>query len=181
MKDAIYKEYYEGDHEKRFLLGTKGKKSLLVIGLNPSIADREVNDLTIRKVSTIAKINNFDSFIMLNLYGQRTPYPQKLHDILDMDIHEENIENIRNIFQTIGKVSGCSVLAAWGETISARSYFPYCLKVIYELAKPSCPNWLRLGELTKSGHPRHPSRASYSWKLTEFNILSYINKFRSRL
>lgn len=171
-KTITDREYYEGDKEKRFLLGTKGKKTLLVIGLNPSVADRETNDLTIKKVSTFAERNSFDSFIMLNLYAQRTTYPNHLHQELNIELHNENL---KHILQIISIKNNVSVLAAWGEKISARSYFPFCLQSIYEAIAKSKLEWFKIGEKpTKSGHPRHPSRISYSNAFTPFDISTYI-------
>ena len=171
-KTIIYREYYEGNKEKRFLLGTKGKKTLLVIGLNPSVADRETNDLTIKKVSTFAERNSFDSFIMLNLYAQRTTYPNHLHQELDIQLHNENL---KHVLQIVSIKDNVSILAAWGEKIIIRNYFPLCLQSIYEAIGKSKFEWFKIGEKsTNSGHPRHPSRMSYSNALTPFDITTYI-------
>ena len=35
---------------------------------------------------------------------------------------------------------------------------------------------MKIGELTMSGHPRHPSRAAYNNPINEFDIIQYIEK-----
>jgi len=82
------------DNSCRFALGTEGTKPLIVIGINPSTADDKNPDKTINRVMGFAEGNGFDSFIMLNLYPQRTPYPSDLHSNLDLGIHNQNLKTI---------------------------------------------------------------------------------------
>ncbi|MBP7498218.1 MAG: DUF1643 domain-containing protein [Bacteroidales bacterium] len=70
-----------------------------------------------------------------------------------------------------------SILAAWSEKIIVRSYFKKCLKDIYEKTQNKKINWLKIGELTVSGHPRHPSRAAYC-DFTNFDINKYLMKLK---
>ena len=32
------------------------------------------------------------------------------------------------------------------------------------------PQWRRFGELTATGHPRHPSRLNYAWTLEPYEL-----------
>ena len=52
----IYK--VNDDNSLRFVLGTKGLKPLIVLGLNPSTADDCKPDLTISKIIGFANRNN---------------------------------------------------------------------------------------------------------------------------
>ncbi len=52
--------------EYRYILGTRGKKSLITIGINPSTAEPDNLDNTLKSVERIASGNGFDSFIMFN-------------------------------------------------------------------------------------------------------------------
>ena len=164
------------DNQSRFILGTSGKKPLFVIGLNPSTADKEKSDMTIKKIMTFAEQAGFDSFIMLNLYAQRSTYPKLVHDEIDNDLHNENIEKI---IATLSKQKNPSILAGWGETIKVKPIFNKCLIDIYDATQNQNIKWLKIGELTKSKHPRHPSRAPYKFGLTEFDIKAYISKLIS--
>ena len=159
----------------RFYLGIKGENPLIIIGLNPSIANKETSDFTISKVMGFLgrATTKFDGFIMLNLYAQRTPYPSELHKNLDFLLHEINLEHIIHILKSY---KNPTILAAWGNTIMIRSYFIKCLKDIYKESRAFNVNWLKIGDLTNGGHPRHPSRAKYA-DLSEFDLEKYIQNF----
>ena len=53
--------------EYRYILGTRGKKPLICIGINPSTARPGDLDPTLKSVERVAKANGFDSFIMFNV------------------------------------------------------------------------------------------------------------------
>lgn len=158
------------DPDQRFVLGTGGTKPLVVIGLNPSTTDDRMPDPTIKKVIGFATKYGFDSFIMLNLYAQRTPNPKKLDAILDEKLHQDNIAQIKAILE---KHKPVAVLAAWGNTITLRKYLNRCLTDIHKITKKGNVDWAKIADFTKKGHPRHPSRARYS-KLTGFDLDEYL-------
>lgn len=166
----IYSE--SQDKLSRFTLGTKGQKTLFVIGLNPSIANEIVPDYTIKKVMSFAEQAGFDSFVMFNLYPLRTPYPDDLHNEIDMILHQENIEKI---VSTLNNIQNPTVVASWGQTIKVRSFFIECLRDIYHSTLDFNIKWLKIGDLTKNNHPRHPSRAPYKLGLTPFDIQQYLD------
>jgi hypothetical protein len=161
------------DNSCRFALGTEGIKPLIVVGINPSTADDKNPDRTINRVKGFAEGNGYDSFIMLNLYPQRTPFPSDLHSTMELSIHNQNLKTISDI---LAKNSNATILAAWSEKIVVREYLKECLKAIFETTKKFNVNWIILGDLTKSGHPRHPLYASYSVALNNFDITNYIEK-----
>jgi len=161
----------------RFSLGTNGANPLFVIGLNPSTANDKIPDQTIKKVMAFAENASFDSFIMLNLYPQRTPYTDNIHHKIDTSLHRENVNKIVSLLQFHDNPS---ILACWGEKIKIRPYFVDCLKDIYEATKNKRIDWLKIGDLTASKHPRHPSRASYSPGLTNFDIIDCLNNNRQK-
>jgi len=156
----------------RFALGTKGINPLFVFGLNPSTADDKKSDRTISKIMSFASLNNFDSFIMCNLYPQRATHPSSLDKKINLILHKQNISIIKSL---LNNHTNFSILGAWGNNILDRYFLADCLKDIFNLTKDK-NNWFKLGELTKLGHPRHPSRISYQLKLTQFDIYTYINK-----
>ena len=61
--------------EYRYVLGTKGEKPLICIGVNPSTAEPDHLDNTLKSVERIALGNGYDSFIMFNVYPQRATRP----------------------------------------------------------------------------------------------------------
>ena len=64
--------------EYRYILGTRGQKPLICIGINPSTARPGDLDPTLKSVERVAKANGFDSFIMFNVYAQRATSPDDL-------------------------------------------------------------------------------------------------------
>ncbi|MDZ7847433.1 MAG: DUF1643 domain-containing protein [Owenweeksia sp.] len=152
-------------------------RPLYVIGLNPSTADDNHADQTIKRVMGFADRNGFDSFIMLNLYPKRTPYPDHLDNAFDRKLLQQNIAHIIKISK---RTMNPSFLAAWGETIKVRDYFSTCLHELVKTTKNNRSRWLKIGELTKSGHPRHPSRAAYNFGLTDFDIEDYLTTLEKK-
>lgn len=165
------------DNFKRFVLGIKGNKTLFVIGLNPSTANDNNDDVTTKKIKGFINNNKnqfgFDSFILVNLYPQRTPHPDKLHEEEKFDINLHN-QNVIKISKIISSQPTASILAAWGAKIHKRKYLTNCLQNIYNNINNSSTKWLQIGELTNSGHPRHPSRASYNYPFQEFKVETYL-------
>ena len=68
---------YVPDHysEYRYILGTKGSRPLVCIGINPSTAAPDRLDNTLKSAQRIALFNGYDSFIMFNVYAQRATIP----------------------------------------------------------------------------------------------------------
>ena len=163
------------DNSCRFALGTEGIKPLIVIGINPSTADDKESDKTINRVIGFANGNGFDSFIILNLYPQRSTYPADLHEKRDISVTDKNLKYISEILEKYEKPT---ILAAWSEKIVIRDYLKNCLKEIFEKTEMHNVNWIKLGEFTKTGHPRHPLYASYLLALTSIDIESYIKRLK---
>lgn len=156
---------------QRYALGQSGKRMLCAVGLNPSTADDQKPDQTLSKLMGFARRNGFDGFLMLNLYPQRTPYPQKLHKGAQKKLLQDNFRQIQNVLEGL---SDGAFLAAWGGDIQLRPYLPKSLAVLYPLSADLGLPWLRIGDFTKAGHPRHPSRAAYRLGLQAFDVEKYL-------
>ena len=61
--------------EYRYILGIRGEKPLICVGINPSTARPGALDPTLKSVERIARNSGFDSFIMFNVYAQRATSP----------------------------------------------------------------------------------------------------------
>ena len=143
-------EIYNGSDTERYLLGTKGTNTLVVIGINPSIANKETSDRTISRVMTHAQRFGYDSFIMINIYPLRATNFNKLPKELDKKLHEQNLTEI---MKAVEKAS--AILCAWGTHICDREYFKICYNDILKIIlKRELPTYC-LG-VTKYGHPLHP-------------------------
>lgn len=171
-KATIYKN--NTNNSERYVLGTEGVNPLVVIGLNPSTADENEPDPTIRKVMGIAKGAKKDSFIMLNLYPQRATNPMDMDREFDIIKHENNIQNIKSIFREL-QLTNFDVLLGFGNNIGARSYLLNCLKDIVAVLDEYQPRWNKTGDTTKYGHPRHPLYVAYRHGISPFNIEKYLS------
>lgn len=119
------------------------KQMLAFIGLNPSTADENVDDPTIRRCIRFAHDWGFGALMMLNLFAYRTTDPRLLERVED-PIGPLNDEWIGTQARACG-----GVVAAWGHhggRLSRDQAVMSMLDGIHVLA---------LGT-THEGHPRHP-------------------------
>lgn len=93
----IYMNDY--DNSVRFLLGKKGERNIVVIGLNPSTATDLKPDITITKVQCVSLSNGFDGFIMANLYPLRATNPNELPCDGDEALLRRNIDIISEVLK----------------------------------------------------------------------------------
>jgi len=154
----------------RFTLGKSGSRQLLTVGLNPSTATKDKSDTTVTKVAGVARRNGFDGFVMLNLYPVRSTDCQALPFDVDAEAFAENLSCIEAV---VAADPTPMVWAAWGENIWGRSYFSATALELFARLQKYGTTWQHFGTLTKSGHPRHPSRLNYAWSFSEFDIWHY--------
>lgn len=64
--------------EYRYILGTRGRRPLICVGINPSTAAPDALDPTLQSAQRIALNNGYDSFLMFNVYAQRATRPAML-------------------------------------------------------------------------------------------------------
>ena len=133
----------------RYRLGLKWGtgRSLLWIMLNPSTADAERDDPTMRRVIRFSRDWGFPGCEIVNLYAYRTPSPK----VLAAERAHVNVvgpENDEVVCKAIAHAP--SVLCAWG---SIQDWMrPRAHEVVGVLR--DTPTWV-LGR-TKRGDPRHP-------------------------
>ena len=139
--------------EYRYILGTRGKNPLICIGINPSTAEPDNLDNTLKSVERIALGNGFYSFIMFNVYAQRATSPDDMEKQCNLLLHKENLEAFRYVLSISEKPA---VWAAWGAIIEKRKYLPDCVRDMLEAGKEYGTSWYCAGAITKKGHPHHP-------------------------
>tara|TARA_B100000700_G_C14700461_1_gene694223 strand:+ start:140 stop:715 length:576 start_codon:yes stop_codon:yes gene_type:complete len=136
------------------------QRTLLFIGLNPSIADDYFNDQTLRKLLKICTLLGYGTLVVLNLFSRVSKAPKQLQLCLDPIGNQNN--NFLSFYTFIWSrnyfwdlcfgwgVNGClyqrdtSVIELLSIYLSARSIF--CKDALGPL----------VFGLTKAGHPRHP-------------------------
>lgn len=162
----------EGD-SIRYALKEDGVSMLYVFGVNPSTATDKKLDPTMRKVKKFAEKYGFDGYVMLNLYPLRSTNPKALPKEMDEELHQKNLKCIK---KEIGNTKNPVVLFAFGDPINVAPYLRKCFKDIVTMLKPLCPQWKRLGTLTKAGNPRHPSWAPSTSTLEDFDVDKYLGE-----
>lgn len=158
--------------EYRYILGTKGEKPLICIGINPSTAAPDDLDNTLKSVERIALANGYDSFIMFNVYAQRATNPDDMERECNHLLHEENMKAFEYI---LGLSESPSIWAAWGNIIEKRPYLPDCVRSMIELGKQHQATWYSAGKISKKGHPHHPLYLKKDTPLDLFDIDNYIS------
>ncbi len=157
--------------EYRYILGTRGQNPLICIGINPSTAEPEHLDNTLKSVERIALGNGFDSFIMFNVYAQRATDPDAMEKVCNPLLHKENLEAFRYVL-SISKAP--AVWAAWGAIIEKRSYLAQCVEDMVALGQAYGAKWYCAGAITKKGHPHHPLYLRKDEKLKDFDVEGYL-------
>ena len=156
----------------RYILGTRGKKPLICIGINPSTAQPGDLDNTLKSVERIAIGNGFDSFIMFNVYAQRATDPDTMERICNVRLHKENLEAFRYVLSVSSEPV---VWAAWGTIIEKRDYLKQCLLDMVNIGKEYNAKWCCAGAVSKKGHPHHPLYLKKDEKVKPFPIETYLS------
>ena len=159
--------------EYRYILGTRGKKPLICIGINPSTAAPDALDPTLQSVERIAHSNGYDSFLMFNVYAQRATRPDDMEKNCNYLLHEENRKAFRYLLSLSDQPA---VWAAWGNIIMKRDYLMDCMRDFLADGQAVGARWYTAGPLLKSGHPHHPLYLKRDTKLLAFDIKSYLYK-----
>ena len=158
--------------EYRYILGTRGKNPLICIGINPSTAEPDNLDNTLKSVERIALGNGFDSFIMFNVYAQRATSPDDMEKTCNPALHKENLEAFRYVLSIS---ENPVVWAAWGAIIEKRGYLADCVRDMLDVGREYGTKWYCAGAITKKGHPHHPLYLRKDEKIKPFDVEGYLN------
>src|SRR5262249_17955300 len=123
--------------------------------LNPSTADAERDDPTIRKCVGFTRLLGCGSLQVVNLFAYRATNPKDLKRATD-PVGPENEEFVRRILE------GASGPVICGRGVHG-SYRDQDLTVLAWLAEAGIP--ARVYAVTKGGHPQHPLFVPYSAEL----------------
>ncbi len=172
---------YIPDHysEYRYVLGTRGSRPLICIGINPSTAAPDRLDNTLKSAQRIAAANGYDSFIMFNVYAQRATLPDDMEKILNPVLHRENMKAFQWVLRQFP--APCSVWAAWGAIITKRDYLPGCVREMVSVGNRYGARWFTAGPRSKAGHPHHPLYLRSDSPLEPFDdLLPYLDSLSGR-
>lgn len=132
------------------------KPLVMFIGLNPSTANEDENDPTIKSVCRIAKNNGYGGVYMMNCFPYVSTDPSKLKDGLTLETNTKNIDNLKEIG------AKCKdVVFAWGNFKEVDEYVSGLLSFMFPNAKALFIN--------KNGSPKHPLYCKSDIKLVNWN------------
>lgn len=145
----------------RYRLGRRwgDGKALLFVMLNPSTADAEVDDRTVKKCMRFAADHGFEALEVTNLFAFRTSSPKELKRVGYL----VGPENDAHIAAAVADTQ--AVCLAWGSAGAETRRPAQVLQLLRGLGV--APQFLRI---TKSGHPEHPLYLPGELRMQPFTI-----------
>lgn len=152
--DAFRYFYYQE------LTNNPAHEKLIIIMMNPSLANSTTLDPTIRNINRYLKEKNYSSFEIVNLHHIRTPKPVHLKSYLEKhsdSAYKEILEEYIN-----QNKENCKIVAAWGKNYNSEAckFFKEKYKNFWVFA------------LNKNGSPAH--FAAFNTLKTTFNDFKQI-------
>lgn len=147
----------------RYDLGRRWDEGPLLgwVMLNPSVADANVDDQTIRQCCYFARREGYAGIYVVNLYAYRATHPTDLWAVVD-PVGPNNDHQIA--YAATSQQVGAFVVA-WGNVPKrARGR----VRRVMQLLRDDPREVLCCGR-TRSGAPRHPSRLSHHTELVPYD------------
>jgi hypothetical protein len=147
---------------KLWRIWDESKPSVMFMMCNPSTADAQIDDPTIRRCIGFAESWGFGGLYVGNLFAFRSKNPK---DLLNT-AHPVGEYNAQHIYQMLEKCS--MIVTAWGNA-----------KIVYKIVKKN-PNYKPLNgikayyiDLSKDGTPKHPLYLKGDLEPKQYLIKSY--------
>lgn len=132
----------------------KNKPAVGFIGLNPSIADDQIDDPTIRRCMNYAKEWGYGGLYMANLFAYRATNPREMFKAKE-PIGKNNDATLKELANKVDKI-----IVAWGDNGKFKERY----KALNCLGKLYCL------KINKSGQPAHPLYQPKNAQLIEYRI-----------
>jgi len=162
--------------EYRYVLGTRGKHPVICVGINPSTAEPDHLDPTLKSVARIAEGNGYDSWLMFNVYAQRATRPDDMDRQRNEALHAENLLAFQALLERASDGEMQPVVwAAWGAIIEKRSWLTDCVRDLNSLAEHYSARWVCAGSCSRKGHPHHPLYLKRDEAFYTFDIRRYLS------
>ena len=145
--------------------------SLRFVMLNPSTADANLDDPTIRRCIGFGRREGYGGIEVLNLYGYRATKPAALREAAD-PIGPDNETYLDHLGAWTARV-GIPIVLAWGVHGGERGLY-----VARRLARLGAD--LRCLGLSRDGHPKHPLYLPTSAPLEPVEVRFEEGQFVSR-
>ena len=138
----------------------RGRKIVIFIGLNPSVANSVHNDRTLTRIINFSSKWDYRIIYVINLFGLISKYPQQLKKSIDPIGKHNDLVTFR-LLDFWSKNIDCDLWLGWGDKGNLNGRNHYVMKLIKNLSNfnltknNSSERLLSLG-LSKKGNPRHP-------------------------
>ena len=127
-----------------------------VLMVNPSTADAEQDDATIRKLRGFGERNQWGRIIVGNLFALRATDVRELGKVED-PVGPENDDHLIRILAECDQV-----VCAWGPLAKQPRGWRDRYQNVLGLIHGAGLDPMRIGPLTNCGHPKHPLMLSYA-------------------
>lgn len=152
-------------------LGATAGQTLMFIMVNPSIADAEKDDPTIRKCLGFAARNGFARLLVGNLFAFRATDVKELREARD-PVGPENDEHLKNMLREAD-----TVVAAWGSLNKLPGFLRRRWIDVIHLAD-RVPHQIKMIGACDDGHPKHPLMVGYVAKITPWEPPWFPNRLK---
>ena len=136
-------------------------KLLNVVMLNPSTADAEQDDPTIKRLVHRATEEGYNGIVVNNLYAFRSSYPSVLLNRWARGSDVIGPENNNRIFAAATQAG--ATLVAWGCHVLVCKRDRAVLELLYAAGRP-----VYCVGLTAEGFPKHPLHVAYAQKMFKY-------------
>lgn len=151
-----------GHYRYRLERNSEGGGSTAVIMVNPSTADAELDDATIRKLKGFGRRNRWGRIIVGNLFAYRATDVRELGRVTD-PIGPMNDEHLRQIMRDAD-----IAVFAWGPVSKQPKYERGRWAQIRAIADETGIGMYSIGDPAKCGHPKHPLMLAYDTPIIEW-------------
>lgn len=170
---------FDPDRQFRYRLGRRWEPGPVVawVMLNPSIANSDHDDATIRRLYEFTKtlLPIAGGFELVNLFAFVTPYPLELVWRVTQDPSLDIIGPVNDEHTKAAFREADIVCFGWGAGVSAARHsvlgFEQRVDRVKDLARAIFHHPVCLG-FTKSGQPRHPLYLAKDTPVQEFRVPS---------
>mgnify|MGYP001392673031 CR=1 FL=1 len=158
---------YNKGFTSRYVLGEIGSDTVLCIGLNPSNSTPKNLKYTLTRVRNISKQNDYDGWVMVNLYPKIDTYPKNLPKEKAQKDLDENFQEVTELLELY---NFRGVWFAWGNNFDSRGFNEYSLKRYLEIFQDNYEIF-HYGKLTRKNQPKHPRASRNNEIFNRFKVI----------
>jgi hypothetical protein len=146
-----------GKYRYRLERQCEGEGATAIIMVNPSTADAETDDATIRKLIGFGNRHKWGRIIVGNLFAYRATDVRELGRVDDPVGRPENWQHVTAMMGEADRI-----IAAWGPVSKQPRHLRETWRDVPHRARQWGKGLFSIGAPAKCGHPRHPLMLAYA-------------------